>query len=185
MSGSRLELANPNTFESPKEYVEKHLAPLVTELHRVTNELLSPGSSSAEEWGVDMVPSKADAIFRRLDKRVDDSPKHVIFDGSEYFSLPKELLRAKQAKIMFTAVLYTKGKGEAQFRLVRDDGVVVENSVIYVSEQHTVATYTRHLPFGDQPGSISPDSRTYYIEASSQGRCIPVCRRFSLSFVYI
>jgi hypothetical protein len=185
MSGSRLDLANPNAFESPKDYVEKHLGPLVTELNTLVNELFSPGSTSAEEWAVDMTTETPGAIWQRLDKRVEELSKHVVFDGSAYFSLPKELLRAKQAKVLFTAALYTKGKGEARFRLVRDDGAVVGNSVISVSEQHTVATYTRHLPFGLQPDSISPDSRTYYIEACSEGRCVPVCRRFSLSFVYI
>jgi hypothetical protein len=184
MPGIRLELADPANYSSPSEYIEQHLAPVVTELHRLTNELFVPGSTS-EEHAVDMVQARAgDDQFRSFDRRLYETAKHVVFDGSAYFSLPKELLRVKQAKVQFTAVIYVKGDGEADFRLVRDDGVVIQDSTILINRDSRVE-HVRRLPFGDQPGSISPENRTYYIQASNAGRCIPVCRRFSLSFVYI
>lgn len=185
MTGIRIALDNPDAYPSPREYVEKHLAPVATELHRITNELLSPGSTSAEEWAMDMVPSKFGDRFCRLDRRLEEAPKHVIFDGSEYFSLPKELLRAKQVKIQFTAAVYVKGHGTAAFRLVCDDEAIIKDSE-FTTDSPILFTKTCRLPFGDQRGCIQPDSRTYYIEACrTKGRGIPVCRRLSLSFVYI
>jgi len=185
MPGIRLELAPLEPFESHEEYVKRHVAPFLTELHRITTEFFVPGST-AEELAVDMSPSvPCSERFCRLDQHVDPSPKHVIFDGSRYFSLPKELVRSKQVKVQFVAVAYVKLDGTADFRLVRDDGMRIENSFFHVSGSE-VQTITRILPFGDQKGSISPDSRTYYIEAGRFDTfSIPVCRRFSLSFVYI
>jgi hypothetical protein len=178
-------LANPQSFDSVQAYIEDHLAPVSAELHRLANELFVPGST-AEEHAMDMVPDPAaKQYFSRLDRRLDPSPKHVIFDGSEYFSLPKDLLRNKQAKVQLTAVLYVKGQGEADFRLVRDDGEVIDDSLIRVISERAVIR-SAILPFGDLPRCVSPDSRVYYIEAGSLERsCIPVCRRFSMSFVYI
>lgn len=184
MTGLRIQLPDPSSCASPLEYIERHLAPAATELHRIVNELLAPGATSAEECSMDMVPGKCSGSFSRLDKRLDESPKHVIFDGSEYFSVPTEILRAKQLKVQLTAVLYVKGKGAADFRLVRDDGAIIRGSSIHVSDKLAME-YSRIVPFGDHPDCISPDSRTYYIEAATLDRCVPVCRRFSLSFVYI
>lgn len=183
MTGMRIDLANPDHSESIREYIEKHLAPTATELHRLLNELLAPGST-AEECSVDMVPDTSGDYFRRLTRRLENTAKHVVFDGSEYFSLPKNLLKSKQAKVQLTAVLYVKGRGEADFRLVRDDGDIIQPSLIRTTNSEPT-THTCTLPFGDQPGCISPDRRTYYIEAGTVSRCLPVCRRFSLSFVYI
>lgn len=189
MTGLRIDLADPATCESPREYIEKHLAPVLTELHRITNELLAPGATSAEEWATDMVPEGAFAIFQRLDQPLRPVGKHVVFDGTEYFSLPKELLRSKQVKVQLTATVYVKhvdeDPGTVEFRLVRDDGMVITNSHI-ATYDHDPYTYERVLPFGDASGSISPSKRTYFIEGCSPYRkSIPVCRRLSLSFVYI
>src|SRR5215216_4530947 len=107
MSGVKIELANPNAYASPREYIETHLAPVVAELHRITNELIVPGSSSGEEWAMDMVPSVRGA-FSPLDRRLDNSPKHVVFDGAAHKSIPTELLRTKQLKVQLTAVVYVK-----------------------------------------------------------------------------
>ncbi len=184
MTGLRLDLANPDHSESIREYIEKHLAPTATELHRLLNELLAPGST-AEEYAFDMVPDTSGDYFRRLTRRLENTAKRVVFDGSEYFSLPKDLLKSKQAKVQLTAVLYVKGRGEADFRLVRDDGDVIKGSSLRVIAEEP-NTFIATLPFGDQPGCISPDRRTYYIEAGvAKRQCLPVCRRFSLSFVYI
>src|SRR5262245_17581802 len=182
MSGVRLELANPNDYDSPQDYVERHLAPVLTELHRLTSELFAPGSTS-EEASVDMVPeSGPNSLFQRFDKPLDGAPKHVVFDGSAYFSLPKELLRAKQAKVQLTAVAYCKSDraklDECGFRLVSDDGTEITNSSFSVTSPH-LETVSKILPFGEQPGSIWPDSRVYYLEGRSFGaRTVPVCRRF-------
>lgn len=191
MTGVRLELANPNTFASPTEYVEQHLAPLATELHRITNELLSPGASSAEEWRVDMVPTRPiSGGFQPLDGYLQRAAKHVTFDGAEYFSLPKELLRSKQLKVQFAAVVYGKKLhkqlGPVAFRLIRAvDGMVIDNSEFQVTTEEP-ETVSRILPFGDKDGCVSPELRDYIIEGMCPGvRMLPVCRRLSLSFVYI
>jgi hypothetical protein len=182
MTGLRLELNNSDAYV---DYIEQHLAPVATELHRITNELLSPGATSSEEWAMDMVSSKAlSATFSRLDRRLDESAKHVTFDGGEYFSLPPELLRAKQLKIQLTAVVYVKRLGTATFRLVREDGMAIDNSEFETAD---VMPTTRVciLPFGDQPGCISSDKQRYFIEGRATKGAFPVCRRLSLSFVYI
>lgn len=186
MPGAQVELANPNVYGSPKEYIEQHLAPIVAELHRVTNELIAPGSSSAEGWEVDMVPSAPTVgAFSALDKRLDDSPKHVVFDGAAYQSIPKELLRSKQLKVQLAACVYVKGEGDVLFRLVRDDGTVVANSDFSCSEREAVIV-TRTLPFGDHPKSVAPKHHSYIIQGKGLDLgAIPVCRRFSMSFIYV
>jgi hypothetical protein len=189
LTGLRIQLPDPSSCASPQEYIEQHLAPAATELHRIVNELLAPGATSAEEWSMDMMPEMANAVWQRLDRRLDETAKHVVFDGSEYFSIPKDLLKTKRAKVQLTAVVYAQKTDQrltqVDFRLVRDDGVVIDNSNISTKDPlpHQI---TRELPFGDVPGCVSPDKRTYYLEARSLSRStIPVCRRFSLSFVYI
>lgn len=185
MTDVRLELANPNQYESVEAYVQQHLLPVITELHRLTNELLAPGST-AEEFAVDMVPSKSTVdVFQRLDRHLASAPKHASFDGSSYFTFSKELLRSKQVKVQLSAMVYVKGGGTADFRLVRDDGMPIDNSQ-FECVGSAIRQVSRILPFGDFFGGISADSRTYYIEASrADVRCLPVCRRFSLSFVFI
>lgn len=183
---SRIELANPHLYATPQEYIEKHLAPIVAELARVTNELTAPGSSSAEEWGVDMVPSEPQrGRFSPLDMRLDRSPKHVVFDGAEYLKIPTELLRRKQLKVQLSVVVYVKGEGTALFRLVRDDGQVVTNSDIECCENVPFAV-VRNLPFADVPNAVAPKQHRYIMEGKGlDPGAIPVCRRFSMSFLYI
>jgi hypothetical protein len=188
MTGIRLNLADPADFLSPHDYIEQHLLPIAAELHRLTNELIAPGST-AEEIAVDMAPSSPGASFADLDRRLDESSKHVTFDGAEYFTIPKDVLVAKQAKVQLTAVVYLRHLqatcGAVEFRLVRDDGMLVENSTFEVTNKEPEMV-TRILPFGYQDGSISPERREYVIQARYVGeRTLPVCRRFSLSFVYI
>jgi len=184
MPGARVELANPNTYASPTEYIEQHLAPIVAELHRVTNELIAPGSSSGEEWSMDMVPSVRGA-FSPLDRRLDETPKHVVFDGATYQSIPKELLRRKQLKVQLSAIVYVKGRGDVLFRLVRDDGQVVANSHMNSCSTEP-ETITRALPFSDAPNAVAPKQHTYIIEGKGlDAAAIPVCRRFSMSFIYV
>lgn len=186
MPGVRIELDNPNSYASPKEYIEQHLAPIVAELSRVTNELITPGATSAEEWGVDMVPSNpVIGSFSPLDKRLDESPKHVVFDGATYQSIPKEILRAKQLKVQLTALVYVKGQGDVLFRLVRDDGAVVANSHINSCSPEP-ELISRTLPFGDTPNAVAPKQHSYIMQGKGLDLgAIPVCRRFSLSFIYV
>lgn len=186
MSGIRLELANP---EGVQDYVEKHLAPIATELHRIVNELMEPGSSSTEDYATDMIPlPSAQRNFARLCKYLHVEPKHVTFDGSEYFSIPKELLRAKQAKVKMTAVVYADNNyklNPVYFRLVDDGGGLIAGSEFETDSMQPV-TISRTLQFADSPGAIRPTKANYFMEArSSSDRTQPVCRRFSLSFVYI
>jgi len=182
---SRIELANPNSYDSPREYIEKHLAPVVTELTRITNELIVPGATSAEEWGVDMVPGGPTiGSFSPLDRRLDDSPKHVVFDGAAYESIPTELLRQKQLKVQMTAVVYGKG-GNVAFRLVDERLNVIQGSEFRTPAQSPV-TITCQLPFGNAPNCVAPEQRKYIIQGKGlDPGAIPVCRRFSLSFVYL
>jgi len=186
MSGVKVELANPNAYASTREYIEQHLAPAVAELHRITNELIAPGATSVEEWEVDMVPSNATiGAFSPLDTRLDQSPKHVVFDGAAYKSIPTELLRSKQLKVQLSAVVYVKGSGEVEFRLVDDHRQAVIGSA-FRTEAASPTTITCQLPFGDAANCVAPKQRKYIM----QGRgvdlgAIPVCRRFSMSFVYI
>lgn len=184
MTGVRLELANPHDYKSPADYVEQHLAPVATELHRITNELLEPGATSAEEWAVDMVPPSRSENFQRLDRPLLRLAKHVVFDGSEYFLISKDVLRSKQLKVQLSATVYVHENGTAVFRLVDSLGDAIENSVISTNsrEPETVSVV---LPFGEQRGCIHPSRQTYFIEACSPHGIIPVCRRFSLSFIYL
>lgn len=191
MTGLRLELANPNEYGSPAEYIERHLAPVATELHRIANELLAPGATSAEEWAVDMVPEVRNSVmWQRLDHTLHEQCKHVVFDGSEYLTIPAELLRRKQLKVQFNATVYSvpaagRINGTSDFRLVDAYGDVIAGSAFSstaVMPEQLVFT----LPFGDHPNSIKTTKQSYLMEARSPDRsALPVCRRLSLSFVYI
>lgn len=182
---SRVELANPNLYASPQEYIEKHLAPLVTELERIVEELTSPVGDKT----FDMIPQVSGLQWSPLDIRLDRSPKHFIFDGSAYEKVPTELLRQKQLKVQLTALVYVIGEGEAEFRLVRYDGLPVGEPVIgsnFETDCHEPTSFTLTLPFGNTKGCVAPEKRSYIIEARSvDSGIIPVCRRFSMSFVYI
>lgn len=189
MSGSRLELANPDAYGSPREYIERHLAPAVAELHRVTNELLTPGSTSAEDAAVDMVSEAGGIHWQQLDKRLQDTAKHVVFDGSTYFTLPKDLLKSKQVKVQLIATVYAHSvnkPGTVQFRLVRGDNGEVINGSFFETSSVAPVTVSRDLPFNEADHCIQPHRCTYFIvgRADKPG-VFPVCRRFSLSFVYI
>lgn len=186
MPGTQLELANPNLYDSPRDYVEKHLVPIAAELHRIINELSAPGSTSVEEWGVDMVPGEpARGRFSPLDARLDGSPKHVVFEGAEYLKIPTELLRSKQLKVQLSATVYVKGRGSADFRLVDERGFAITGSEFRTPSPHPV-TITCQLPFGNAANCVAPEKRKYIIQARSvDPGAIPVCRRFSMSFVYI
>lgn len=182
---ARVELANPHLYATPQEYIEKHLAPAVAELQRLINELATPGSMSAEEGSVDMVPSSPGAYWSELDTRLHETPKRVLFNGTEHLSMPKEILRQKQLKVQLSATVYVKGKGSAEFRIVDDGGQRVYGSE-FVADCPEATTFSHILPFGTTQGCVAPEQRSYIIQARSIDRAaIPVCRRFSMSFVYI
>lgn len=184
MSGVRVELANPNTYANPREYIEKHLAPAVAELHRVTNELLSPGSTSTEETSVDMVPTAVSGdVFHNFDTPLTRSCKHVFFDGSEYESLPPEVLRKKQLKVLLSATVCVLGEGSAEFRLVNESNKAIHGSQ-FVMTGATPLEWSFTLPFGTVDGCIEPKKRLYFLQGRS-ATALPVCRRFSLSFFYV
>jgi hypothetical protein len=108
-----------------------------------------------------------------------------VFDGAAYESIPKELLRQKQLKVQLSALVYVKGHGDALFRLVRDDGVVVANSDISTCSD-LPELLTRTLPFGDSPNAVAPKQHSYIIQGKGLDlTAIPVCRRFSMSFIYV
>ena len=182
---ARIELTNPNLCATPQEYIEKHLAPAVTELQRLINELTAPGSTSAEDGSVDMVPEIIGYYWSELDKRLKATPKSIVFDGAEYLSIPKELLRQKQLKVQLSATVYVHGRGGAEFRIVGGEGETILGSE-FATDCHEPTTFTHTLPFGSTAGCVAPEKRSYIIQARSIGlAAIPVCRRFSMSFVYI
>ena len=186
-SGAQLELANPDLYESPRDYVEKHLAPVATELHRLLNEFLAPGSTSVEEAAVDMtavldVPHS----WSNVDRVLKPLPKSVSFNGRDYFLIPKETLRAKQLKVQLTAVAYVKDGGAAELRIVRgDDGTPIPASVFRVIGSEP-RSYVVNLPFGEAVGCVTPQLSLYVMQARRlQKQSIPVCRRFSMQFLLI
>ena len=182
---SRVELANPNLYASPQEYIEKHLAPLVTELERIVEELTSPVGDKT----FDMIPQVSGLQWSPLDIRLDRSPKHFIFDGSAHEKVPKEILRQKQLKVQLNAVVYVIGGREAEFRLVTYEGSVAAEPVMgssFETDCPEPTSFTLTLPFGNTAGCVAPEKRSYIIQARSiDPGAIPVCRRFSMSFVYI
>lgn len=182
---SRIELANPNLYATPQEYIEKHLAPVVAELHRALEEVTSPIGDKS----MDMIPLHGGLGWSTLDTHLDATPKHFIFDGSAYEKVPTELLRHKQLKVQLTALVYVIGGGSADFRLMRYDGLTTGEPVIgsqFETDCHEPTSFTLTLPFGNTKGCVAPEKRSYIIEARSvDPSTIPVCRRFSMSFVYI
>lgn len=186
MTGLRLELANPNAFESPREYIEQHVAPVATELHRLVNEFLAPGSTSSEEISVDMVPSgDGTSAYWTVEQPLRITPKSVMFDGRDYFTFSKDVLRAKQLKVQLTATCYVKNGGGASFRLLRGDGSSLPASEFSVHSSDPV-TVTRVLPFGEGEGCVTPHWQAYVMQARRlEKHSLPVCRRFSLSFLLI
>lgn len=186
MTSLRLELDNPGAYETPRDYIEKHLAPVATELHRLVNEFLAPGSTSSEEYSVDMGPSGTGTeSWWAIDKVLKPEPKSVLFDGREYFAIPKETLRAKQLKVQLTATVFVKNGGSASFRLLRGDGVAIHASEFTATSGEPV-TVTRILPFGEGDGCVTPHWQAYIMQAKRLDKhSMPVCRRFSLSFIYI
>ena len=190
MSSIRLELANPEGYSSVKDYVEKHLVPVVSELHRLTNEMMTPGSTS-EAYAVDMSTEVPGPIWQNLDTPINQVGKYADFDGSEYFALPKELLKAKQVKVQFVAQCYVRKTddifqlGGVDFRLVDDDNDAIEGSQFTTLAPHP-ATISLRLPFSDSRHHIRPSKRRYWLQARSHSQVVqPVCRRFSLSFIYL
>lgn len=182
---SRIELANPNLYATPQEYIEKHLVPLVNELHRVVEEVTSPIGDKS----LDMIPQVSGIQWSQLDIHLDRTPKHFIFDGAAYEKVPTELLRQKQLKVQLNALVYVIGGGSADFRLVRYDGLPFGEPVLgstFETDCPEPTSFTLTLPFGNTKGCVAPDKRSYIIEARSvDSGIIPVCRRFSMSFVYI
>jgi len=186
MSSVQLELGNPAAYSSVKEYIEQHVTPVLTELHRLTNEMIAPGST-AEAGDVDMISGDtSNTHWASFTTPLKSSPKFVKFDGSEYFKLPKDLLKAKQVKIQLTATVYCRGDiGTAEFALFDGEGGIINGSVFSTSEQDP-STITRRLPFGEAKGLIAPSDSLYLLKGRPVSRgVIPVCRRFSLSFIYI
>lgn len=186
MTSLRLELADPSGFETPNDYIEQHLAPLATELHRLCNEFLAPGSTSSEEHAVDMVPSgEGTGAYWALDTHLGDAAKSCLFDGREYFAVPKALLREKQLKVQLTATCYVKHGGAAMFRLLRGDGEALPTSEFYVESPEPI-TVTRTLSFGEGKECVTPHYMLYSMQARRLAKqTLPVCRRFSMSFILI
>lgn len=186
MTSARIELANPNLYATPQEYIEKHLAPVVAELHRALEEVTSP----IGEKSTDMIPLYSSLKWSPLDAHLDNTPKHFIFDGAAYEKVPTELLRQKQLKVQLNALVYVIGGGSADFRLMRYDGLPFTGEPVigstFETDCHEPTSFTLTLPFGNTKGCVAPERRSYIIEARSvDSGIIPVCRRFSMSFVYI
>lgn len=182
---ARLDLADPRGFDTPRDYIEKHLAPVATELQRLVNEFLSPGASTSEAWEVDMSPHRDSAGYANVTELLQPPVKSAFFDGREYFSIPRETLVRKRLKVQLVAVAYVKNGGSASFRLVRGDGGIIPDSEFQVASGEPT-TVTRILPFGEGAGCVLPHNQQYIMQAKRlEKHSLPVCRRFSLSFICI
>lgn len=181
MTDVKLILPEPDSFE-PGDYVRDKLIPLAGHLQKLCNEFFNPGCT-AEEGIVDMMPAEPHKYFEDLDKRVIDKPKSVRFKAETGIPLYKG---EKRLKILLSAMVYVQPAGTACFRLVRaDDGMFIEDSVIQINNTEPTLI-NRYLAFGNQDGRISPFEYTYNIQGKFLGsKCNPICRRFSLTPVYI
>ncbi len=188
MTNARLELASPEGFESVRSYINEHLAPVAAELHRLVNESFAPGSTSAEEGSIDAIPSDpASGVFETIDRPLRTGPKSVVFDGAEYFQIPKDVLRSKQVRVVFSATTYCLEGSHpgALFRLVRADGMVIEGSS-FGCTWDAPKPFSCELPIADKPGCIVPSMQVYHIQGKALQRGLtPVCRRFSLSLQFV
>ena len=120
-----------------------------------------------------------------IDKPIATLTKSVMFDGREYFSIPKETLRSKRLKVQLSASCYVKNGGAASFRLVRGDGSPLPESEFLVTGSEPFLV-TRVLPFGEGPGCVTPHWQAYTMQAKRLEKySLPVCRRFSLCFIHI
>lgn len=183
MSESNVKLILPEceTFD-PADYVRDKLIPLTGQLHKLCSEFFNPGCT-AEEGIVDMRPEEPHKYFESLTKRVHDKPKSCIFKAEPGLPLAKG---DKRLKILLSAVVYVQPAGTACFRLIRAcDKMVIEDSLIQTTNTEP-ALLNRYMAFGNQEGRISPFEYEYIIEGKYLGtKCVPICRRFSLSAVYI
>lgn len=180
-SDIKLVLPEPQSFD-PADYVRDKLIPLAGHLHKLCSEFFNPGCT-AEEGIVDMMPNEPHKYFEPLDKRVTEKPKSVVFKTDP--NIP-QVKGDKRLKILLSAVVYVQPPGTACFRIVRAcDKMVIEDSIIQINNTEP-ALLNRYLHFGNEQGRISPFEYEYQIEGRYIGsKCIPVCRRFSLSEVYI
>lgn len=181
MSDIKLILPKIESFE-PADYVRDKLIPLTGQLHKLCSEFFNPGCT-AEDVIVDMMPNDPHKYFECLDKRVSEKPKSVTFKTEPNLPLSKG---EKRLKILFSAVVYVQPSGTACFRLVRAcDKMIVEDSLIQTTAEEPTLL-NRYLHFGTEEGRISPFQYEYIIEGRYLGaKCNPICRRFSLSEVYI
>lgn len=167
---------------SAKEYVEQRLVPLAGDLKRLCDEFFVPGST-AEDVSVDMRPSQLKKFYSPVDTRVSEKPKSTSFWIPDNFPYEQN---GKRLKIQFRAVLYIAGNGTAAFRLVdtKRDSEISGSTIQVMSSEPTL--YERCLDIGRDGESIHPEVTDYHIEAKLLTTlCQPVCRRFSLSCVYI
>ncbi len=181
MTDCKLILPEPDSFD-PADYVRDKLIPLTGQLQKLCSEFFNPGCT-AEEGIVDMMPAEPHKYFENLDKRVEDKPKSVLFKPERDLPLYKG---DKRLKILLSAIVYVQPAGTACFRLVNgDNGDVIEDSIIQVTNTEP-ALYTRYLSYGNQEGRIRTTEYTYAIQAKYLStKCNPICRRFSLTTVYI
>jgi hypothetical protein len=177
----KLQLPEPTDFE-PANYTRNHLIPLAAQLHKLCSEFFTPGATD-EAGAVDMAPKEPHKYFEDVDTPVSAKPKSVRFSVDPNVPLFKG---EKRLKICLSAVVFCQPAGTAVFRLVRrSDKAVIEDSLIQTAATEPTLV-NRWIPFGNEVGRIGPYADDYIIQAKYMGtKCLPICRRFSLSVAYV
>lgn len=181
MSDFKLQLPEPTDFD-PSNYTKNHLIPLCAQLHKLCSEFFTPGCTD-EAGAVDMAPKEPHKYFEDVDTPVSSKPKSVRFSVDPNVPLFKG---EKRLRICLSAVVFCQPSGTAVFRLVRrSDKSVVEDSLIQTGATEPTLV-NRYLLLGNEPGRVSPYADDYVMQAKYMGtKCVPICRRFSLSVVYV
>jgi hypothetical protein len=183
LSDIKVILPTKDESENPSDYVNNKLVPIVSELHRLTNALIC-GGNSEEYSDIDMIPSTIGLKFAPVDVYLQQKrPKSCTFevpDNTPYQQLGKSL------KALFKAEVYSEKGHSVCFRLINSNsGESLRDSSLQVMTKEP-KVYSVYLPIGAQKDRVQLNLTTYHIEA----KCMtiidrPICRRFSLSLVYV
>ena len=183
MSDIKLQLPDKSTEETPVEYVNNKLVPLLAELQNRVNALVCPTGESEGLLDIDMIPQEIAKQYHNINTFLS-----TVHSKSCRFMVPKGTKMndgEKTAKILFSSTVYSEKGKTVAFRLTNlTTGVPVNNSVFQISSS-VPFTHTMYLPVGDQTDRIHERECEYGIQAkyiSEWDR--PICRRFSLAMVY-
>ena len=186
MSDLKLYLPTKEEEESPQIYVNQKLVPLAAELHRLVNENMTRGVTE-ENSDIDMVPQEVGKQYSLVNMYLHTvRAKFCTFSvDTKQTPLQKD---GKMLKVMYKATVYSENGKPVHFRLMRvKDKVTIRQSDIQTANTKPTE-HVLYLPLGDssQKDRIQIKENEYCIEAKYvQLWARPICRRFSLSLVYV